>query len=496
MASLGAVVALTALDPAPELPSPIGHQQFGIIARLTIFEGDQTMADWQAADWQVVSGGVTAPQGFRAAGIAAGLKPSGLPDLALIVSDVEAIAAGVFTTNQVCAAPVLYCQQRLAESPIMRAILCNAGQANASVGEQGWRDAIETTQLVGQGLDIAPTSVLVASTGVIGQRMRIEGIRSGLPQLISALSLTGSDQAAQAITTTDLVTKTIALETHIDDRPVRIGGIAKGSGMIHPNMATMLGFITCDAAVSPQLWQQMLSRAADKSFNQITVDGDTSTNDTLIALANGQSRTPAITTMGPAAAKLEAMLTEVCIYLAKSIARDGEGATCLIEVQVSGAATDAAARQVARTIAGSALTKSAIFGRDPNWGRIAGAAGRAGVAFDQKALAIRLGDFVLMQDGQPQSFDRASANAYLIQQAAASAHPLKAAATVSAENSNALYVMVGNQPTVFDRPAAGIQFIEHPVVIAVKIGAGSGSGRAWGCDLSYDYVKINAEYTT
>jgi glutamate N-acetyltransferase / amino-acid N-acetyltransferase len=419
-------------------------------------------------NWQVIAGGVTAPKGFQAAGIAAGLKPSGRPDLALILSDVAAIVAGVFTTNQVCAAPVLYCQQRLAAKTTARAILCNAGQANASTGATGWRDAIATTQLVSQALGISPASVWVASTGVIGQPLRLEAIRSGLPKLVQALSATGSDAAAQAITTTDLVTKSIALEADFEGLPVRIGGIAKGSGMIHPNMATMLGFVTCDAAVAPDLWQAMLVRAANRSFNQITVDGDTSTNDSLIALANGQSRIPTITSMGPAAEKLEAMLSEVCIYLAKSIARDGEGATCLIEVQVTGASRDELARQVAKTIAGSSLTKAAIFGRDPNWGRIAGAAGRAGVSFDQNQLDIQLGDFVLLKAGQPQEFDRAGANAYLLQQAAASSN----------------------------LPPENIQCIDHPVVIRVSIGSGTAVGIAWGCDLSYDYVKINAEYTT
>ena len=187
--------------------------------------------------------------------------------------------------------------------------------------------------------------------------------------------------------------------------------------MIHPNMATMLAFVTCDAAVSPSLWQQMLSRAADRSFNQITVDGDTSTNDTLLALANGQSRTPAITAMSPEAEKLELMLTAVCQHLAKAIARDGEGATCLIQVEVRGASDEVAARQVARTIAGSSLVKCAIFGRDPNWGRIAAAAGRAGVPFQQEDLRIMLGDFLLMENGQPLPFDRAAASAYLKQEA-------------------------------------------------------------------------------
>lgn len=412
------------------------------------------------ADWQVISGGVTAPKGYKAAGITAGLKPSGAPDLALIYSEVEAIAAGIFTTSQVRAACVDYCRDRLQAKPSARAILVNAGQANAATGAAGVADAEECAQLLAKELDIDPNTVLLASTGVIGQRIKMEPMRAGIPQVVAALSDEGGASAERSILTTDLVAKSIALETTIGDRPVRIGGMSKGSGMIHPNMATMLAFVTCDAAVSPQLWQEMLSRAGDRSFNQITVDGDTSTNDSLFALANGQSRTPAITQWGPEAEKLEAMLTAVCTHLAKAIARDGEGATCLIEVAVSGAPDEAAARAVAKTIAGSALTKSAIFGRDPNWGRIAGAAGRAGVKFDQNNLRIQLGDIVLMENGQPLAFDRMAAHNYL--KAAAEGEYLKT----------------------------------DTVAIGVSIGDGPGSAKAWGCDLSYDYVKINAEYTT
>ena len=412
------------------------------------------------ADWQEISGGLTAPRGYKAAGIAAGLKPSGAPDLALILSDTEAIAAGVFTATQVRAACVDYCRQRLQAKASARAILCNAGHANAATGTQGWQDALESAQLLGEALNISPDSILLASTGVIGQRIPMDALRSGIPKLVQAVSEDGGEAAAQAIITTDLATKSIALETTIDHRPVRVGGIAKGSGMIHPNMATMLAFVTCDAAVSTSLWQQMLRRAASRSFNQITVDGDTSTNDTLIALANGQSRTAAITEMGQNAQKLEGMLTAVCQHLAKAIARDGEGATCLIEVQVSGAPDQKAARQVARTIVGSSLVKSAIFGRDPNWGRIAAAAGRAGVQFHQEDLQIKLGDFLLMENGQPLEFDREAASDYLKQ------------------------------------AAAGAYLKEDTVLISVCIGNGSGTGTAWGCDLSYDYVKINAEYTT
>jgi len=412
------------------------------------------------ADWHEIEGGVTAPKGFRAAGIVAGLKPSGAPDLALILSEVDAIAAGVFTTSQVRAAPVDFCRQQLQTKPVARAILCNAGQANAATGTQGWLDAQESAMLLAQSLNIASDLVLVASTGVIGQRIKMDALRAGIPKLVEAASETGSDAAARAIVTTDLVTKSIALETTLEHRPVRIGGICKGSGMIHPNMATLLAFVTCDAAISPHLWQQMVSRAADKSFNQITVDGDTSTNDCLIALANGASRTPAITEPGADADKLEAALTEVCIRLAKSIARDGEGATCLLEVRVSGATDDESARLIARTIAGSSLFKSAVFGRDPNWGRIAAAAGRAGVPFEQGDLRVQLGNFLLMDQGQPLPFDRPAASAYMKQ-------------------------------------AAQEEYLKgDTVLVSVSVGEGQGSGVAWGCDLSYDYVKINAEYTT
>ena len=412
------------------------------------------------SDWQKVAGGITAPKGYQAAGIAAGLKTSGALDLALIVSETEAIAAGVFTTSQVRAACVDYCRQILQEGRSMRAILCNAGQANAGTGEAGWQDAMNCAQQLASRLNISPQEILLASTGVIGQRIKMEELIQALPQLVNAASVDGGANAATAITTTDLVSKEIALETIIEGRPVRIGGIAKGSGMIHPNMATMLAFITCDAVVSSQLWQEMLKRAVDKSFNQITVDGDTSTNDCVIAFANGQSRTSAITKVGKNASQLEAMLTEVCQYLAKAIARDGEGATCLIEVKVSGALSNQAAETVAKTIAGSSLVKSAVFGRDPNWGRIAAAAGRAGVKFHQDELDIKLGEITLMDNGQPQEFDRAAASNYLKQ------------------------------------AAEGEYLQTDTVLIDVNLGGGSGVGTAWGCDLTYKYVEINAEYTT
>lgn len=417
-------------------------------------------------EWHKVAGSVTAPKGYKAAGIKAGLKPSGAPDLALITSDVGAIAAGVFTTSSVRAACVDFDRQVLESGAMVRAILCNAGQANASTGAEGWRNAVETAELVQKAL-ATEDAVLVASTGVIGRQLRMDLMRPAIPQVVEALTATGGDAAAKAIVTTDLVTKAIALESTFNGLSVRIGGICKGSGMIHPNMATMLAFVTCDAAVAPGLWQEMVSRAADRSFNQITVDGDTSTNDMLLALNNGQAGTPGIMDASSAdAVKLEAMLTEVCIFLAKAIARDGEGATCLLEVTVSGAADEKSACQVAKTIAGSSLVKSAVFGRDPNWGRIAAAAGRSGISFDQDQLRIQIGEFLLMDRGQPLEFDRAAVSNYLKQQSLASL----------GEDSS--------------------QSVDYPVAIAVSIGNGNGSGTAWGCDLSYDYVKINAEYTT
>ncbi|MEO1093387.1 MAG: bifunctional ornithine acetyltransferase/N-acetylglutamate synthase [Cyanobacteria bacterium J06638_28] len=412
------------------------------------------------ADWQVVDGGITAPKGFRAAGVAAGLKPSGAQDLALIVSDTDAIAAGVYTTSQVRAACVDYCQQRLEAKAAAQAILINAGQANACTGQQGWQDAILSCEKTAAALNIPVESVLVASTGVIGQRIKMDALVAGIPTVVAALSATGSEHAANAIITTDLIVKSIALEMDLEGRPVRIGGIAKGSGMIHPNMATMLAFVTCDAAVSSSLWQTMLQRAIAHSFNQITVDGDTSTNDCVLALANGESRTPAITSPGPAAERLEAMLTAVCDHLAKAIARDGEGATCLLEVTVAGAADDEAARQIAKEIAGSSLLKCAVFGNDPNWGRIAMAAGKAGIPFDQSDLRIQLGHFLLMEHGQPLDFDRAGASSYLKQ------------------------------------ASEGTYLVDDTVSVKVSVGYGPGNGIAWGCDFSYDYVRINAEYTT
>jgi glutamate N-acetyltransferase/amino-acid N-acetyltransferase len=401
--------------------------------------------------WREIAGGVTAPQGYRAGAVRAGLKPSGALDLTLIYSEQPAVAAGALTTSQVRAACVTYCQQQLQTGQPVHAIVCNAGQANAATGHQGWQDACTTATAFAEALGIAPNQVLVASTGVIGRLIPMDKLVGAIPDLLAVTTREGGDLAAQGILTTDLVTKTIALESTDLQPAIRVGGIAKGSGMIHPNMATLLAFVTCDAPVEVGLWRNLLQEAVAVSFNQITVDGDTSTNDMLLALANGAAGGTVIRADDPRVPTLRAMVTQACIELAKKVARDGEGATCLIEVQVRGTDTDQAARTLARTISGSLLVKSAVFGRDPNWGRIAAAAGRAGVPFNPDDLAIDLGPIPLMRAGQPLPFDREAGKKYL--------H-------------------------------------SDPVVIQVQVGDGPGVGYAWGCDLSYDYVRINAEYTT
>ncbi|KAF3782170.1 Arginine biosynthesis bifunctional protein ArgJ [Nymphaea thermarum] len=410
--------------------------------------------------WKQVPGGVTAAEGFKAAGIYGGLRAKGeKPDLALVTCDVDSVVAGAFTTNVVAAAPVLYCRHVLSNSKTARAVLINAGQANAATGDAGYEDVIECAAAVAKALQVKPEEVLIESTGVIGQRIKKEALLKSLPKLVSSLSPTtrGGDSAAVAITTTDLVSKSIAMETEIGGACIKIGGMAKGSGMIHPNMATLLGVITTDALVASDVWQRMVKLAVNRSFNQITVDGDTSTNDSVIALASGISGSVEISSFDiPEAHQLQTCLDTVMQGLAKSIASDGEGATCLIEVTVTGANNEVDASKIARSVASSSLVKAAVYGRDPNWGRIACAAGYSGIPFNPNDLRISLGEILLMEGGQPLPFDREAASAYLKQ--AGDTH--------------------------------------GTVHIHITIGKGRGSGRAWGCDLSYDYVKINAEYTT
>ena len=396
--------------------------------------------------WQMVSGGVTSPQGFQASGIAAGLKPSGKLDMALLLAPEQAVCAGSFTTSVVRAACVDLCAERLAANGgKARAVLINSGQANACTGDRGLIDSQRATQALADQLGLDAEALLICSTGVIGVPIPMPKLLAGLDPLVAALSATGGEAAATAILTTDLVSKQVALEAEMGGRRVRIGGIAKGSGMIHPDMATMLGFFSCDAGLDPSIWKAMVGQAVQRSFNAITVDGDTSTNDTVLAFAAGDP----LDSVHHAA--LEQGLTEAMQHLAKAIARDGEGATCLIEVQVEGALDEPSAQRVARTIVGSSLVKTAVHGRDPNWGRIVAAAGRSGVPFDPEQVALWIGPHQLMQSGQPLSFDPEAASRVLR---------------------------------------------SETVPIRIQLGDGPGNGLAWGCDLSDQYVRINADYTT
>lgn len=409
----------------------------------------------QSVIWSPISGGITAPNGFQAAGLSAGLKPSRKADLSLLLAPEGSVCAGTFTTSVVRASCVDLCADRLqAASGRVRAVVTNSGQANACTGDRGLVDSMRITQAVADRLGLSADQVLICSTGVIGVPIVIDPLLAAVDPLVSGLGPDGGAAAALAILTTDLVEKQIALEAELGGRRVRIGGMAKGSGMIHPNMATMLGYLTCDVAVPCDLWQAMVQRAVDRSFNSITVDGDTSTNDTFLAFAAGDGLPTDQLEM------LEEGVTMVAQHLARSIARDGEGATCLMEVQVEGTDSEKDARQIARTICGSSLVKTAVHGRDPNWGRIVAAAGRAGVAFSADAVALWIGPHQLMSAGQPLLFDRAAASAYLSER------------------------------------ACGGYLVDDTVRIRLSLGDGAGEGIAWGCDLSDQYVRINADYTT
>jgi glutamate N-acetyltransferase/amino-acid N-acetyltransferase len=390
---------------------------------------------------------VAAPKGFRAAGVAAGVKSAGR-DVALIVSDRPASAAAVFTTNRVQAAPILVSREHL-QGGQARAIVANSGNANACTGEQGLADARRMASIAAAAAGVVAEDVLVASTGIIGHALPMDRIESGIRQAAAGLGERGED-AAEAIMTTDTRPKQIAVELEISGQTVRLGGIAKGSGMIGPHLATMLAFLTTDAAVWPEVLQASLASSAARTFNCMTVDGDTSTNDTLFLMANGASGAQ-IRPGSPAHQRFAEALDTVCTHLAKEVARDGEGATKLIEVRVQGARSFAQAQKVALTIANSPLVKTAFFGNDPNWGRILMAAGRAGVALDPQRLALSIGDVPLVENGAPLPFDAGAARAAM------------------------------------DRPE---------VTTTLHLGLGPVNATVWTCDLSYDYVRINAEYHT
>ena len=348
-------------------------------------------------------GGVTAAIGFQAAGIHCGIKKN-KKDLALVVSDVLAAAAGTFTKNRFAAAPVIVTKEHLA-SGTARAILCNSGNANACSGEQGLKDARKMAALTAEMLGVKPEDIVISSTGVIGEYLPMDIVESGIRDIAGALSPTGGPDAAEAIMTTDLVNKTTAYVLDIGGKRVTVGGMAKGSGMIHPNMATMLAFITTDCAITPALLQKAISYTVDRSYNLITVDGDTSTNDMAVVMANGMAENPLITEENEDYHKFLAVLQQVNTELSQKIVRDGEGATKFLEVTVEQAASFEDGKKLAMGILDSNLVKTAFFGEDANWGRIVSAMGQTDVEFFPERVNIWLGDLQVTKDGQGLRFD-------------------------------------------------------------------------------------------
>lgn len=403
---------------------------------------------WKEAE----DAGVTYPEGFVAAGVRCGLKTEG-DDLALLVSDSAAAIAGVFTNNRVQAACVQY-SRRVVKNGTARAILVNAGNANACNGEQGDTDNRTMAERVSRLLNIAPDTVLTASTGIIGHRLPMEKLEVGIEAAVQSLDRDADTdfKVASAIMTTDTRPKFFAVEVDSSQwvGNIRFGGMCKGAGMIAPNMATMLAFLTTDARLPAPLLQEALNRAVAHSFNSVTIDGDTSTNDMCLLMASGMGAGE-ITGHSEGFEDFVEALTRVCATLAKEIARDGEGATKLVEIVVRGAATEEGAHRIAKTIAESPLVKTALFGNDPNWGRLLMAAGHAGVPFDPNYLDVFIGAFQVFSAGQGQEFDR-----------------------------NAAYMYLSGKE----------------VQIVLDLNMGDENATVWTCDYSYEYIKINAEYHT
>ena len=399
---------------------------------------------------QPVAGGITAARGFRAAGVSAGIKASGALDIALIVPDAPAAAAALFTTNQVQAAPVTVSREHLARSGgCVAAVLVNSGCANACTGADGLRVARESARALAARMGCSPDHVLIASTGVIGVGLSLEKVRSGIERAHSALAADGH-AAALAIMTTDAGPKEYAVRVETGSGAFHVGGIAKGAGMIEPLMATMLGFVTTDADVTPAVLQHLLASVVDRTFNAITVDGECSTNDTVVALASGASGVAIESAEAEKA--LLAGLEAVCRELALMIVRGGEGATKLVAIRVTGAASAAAAKQAARTVANSPLVKTAVHGGDPNWGRLLAATGRSGVPLDLAHARVRIGPVELFRDGLP--FDE-------------------------------------------EAPRAAAHLRGTEIDITIDLGtAGPHDATVWTCDLSAEYVRINGEYRT
>ncbi|HEY7409343.1 MAG TPA: bifunctional glutamate N-acetyltransferase/amino-acid acetyltransferase ArgJ [Vicinamibacteria bacterium] len=392
-------------------------------------------------------GAVTAPRGFRAAGVAAGIKPEGL-DLALLVADWGCTAAGVFTQNRAAAAPVILSREHLASGQA-RAVVVNAGCANAATGPQGLRDAQEMAEVAARVAGCRAREVVVASTGVIGVPLPMERVRAGIEAAGAALGPDGGARAARAIMTTDTRPKETVVEFALGGATARIGAMAKGAGMIAPNMATMLAFFTTDAAVDARLLRRALAEAVGVSLNRITVDGDTSTNDMAVVLASGALSARAVMEEDRDFDAFRSALSEASRRIAGMIVRDGEGATRVAEVRVEGARVESEADRIARTVAESPLVKTALCGGDPNWGRILAAVGRAGVEVDQGEVDIHLGR---------------------------------------------VWVCEGGQARRYDEDAARAALLEDPVRITVRLRAGRASGWMWTCDFSHGYVDVNAHY--
>ncbi len=403
-------------------------------------------------EW-ILDGTLASVPGFLTTGVACGIKPAGALDLALVASRGPCAAAGVFTSNRFPAAPVLYDRMLLAANPAgVRAVAVNAGCANACTGEEGLADVREVAGLVASVLGCGREAVLVMSTGVIGVRLPMDKLRAGIAQAAQALSADGGATAARAIMTTDTRPKACAVHTTVARRTVTVAGMAKGSGMIHPNMATMLALIATDAAATPQVLDALLRRVVARSFNAVTVDGDTSTNDTLLLLANGEAgHATLIDPDAPEAAPLAEALEAVAVHLAQAIARDGEGASRFVTIVVRGAASEADARQAAMAVANSPLVKTAICGGDPNWGRVLCAVGYSGCAVDPARAALWFGDVALVSGGRPLGYDEKQA-------------------------------------------AAALQ--QPEVTITVDLGLGPGTATVWTCDLTHKYIDINAHYRT
>lgn len=404
---------------------------------------------------KVIDGGVTAPKGFKAAGTRAGIREGKTnKDMAMIYSEVPAATAGTFTLNVVKAAPVLW-DKKVVEGGVAQAVVVNSGIANACTGDEGYQDAVNMAKLTGEALNVSPEHVLVASTGVIGFTLPMDAVAHGIDLLKDMITDTreAAIDAATAIMTTDTHKKEYAVEFELDGKSCKIGAMCKGSGMIHPNMGTMLGFITTDVDIEQSLLQKALKEIIEDTFNMVSVDGDTSTNDTVVVLANGMAGNKKIDAESTDYENFKAALKDVNTYLAKQIAQDGEGATRLFQVDVVGAPDKVTAKTLAKSIVTSNLTKCAVYGKDANWGRILCAMGYSGAQFD----------------------------------------PYKVDITISSEKGEIKLVENG-KATAFDEELATEILSPEVIVAKADIKSGNEKATAWGCDLTYDYVKINADY--